>query len=69
MAKGDHVKALTMAQMHLRDCAVRPTAQCKECMTSLVMVSNALAEALDVGDAIRKLLSTAKPPLAGAPHP
>lgn len=68
MAKADNVKILVAAEMHLRDCTIRPTATCKECLQSLVRIATAQSEAMEVAEAFRAAVRAATPtPGGGAP--
>jgi hypothetical protein len=60
MAKADTVKTLMAAMLHMRNCTIRPTETCKECMQGIMVQSAALAESVDIADAMRLAIQKAQ---------
>ena len=74
MAAKEKIQAVTLAILHLRDCTIRPTQSCKECMQMSVRLATVLTEGMEAAEALKLLLRTS--PMAakmaagaGAPTP
>lgn len=64
MAAKEKIQAVTLAIWHLRDCTVRPTESCKECVQMSVRLATVLTEGMEAAEALKMLLRTS--PMAAA---
>lgn len=58
MAAKEKIKAVTLAIFHLRDCTIRPTESCSECVQMSVRLATVMTEGMEAAEALKALLRT-----------